>query len=78
MKEFFDYVFARIPNFGKTRALMIGDSLSSDMEGARRAGVDACWFNPQHKPRPQDIPIHYDIDSLPCLLEIAQNGSGTK
>ena len=57
---------------------MIGDSLSSDMEGARRAGVDACWFNPQHKPRPQDIPIHYDIDSLPCLLEIVQNPSGTK
>ncbi|MCI6349175.1 MAG: YjjG family noncanonical pyrimidine nucleotidase [Negativibacillus massiliensis] len=78
MKEFFDYVFARIPDFDKTRALMIGDSLSSDMEGARRAGVDACWFNPQHKPRPQDIPIHYDIDSLPRLLQIVQNGSGTK
>ena len=28
MKEFFDYVFARIPDFDKTRALMIGDSLA--------------------------------------------------
>ena len=31
--EYFDYVFDRIPDFHKEQALLIGDSLSSDMQG---------------------------------------------
>ena len=74
-KEFYDYVFARIPDFAKSRALMVGDSLSSDMEGARNAGVDACWYNPKGKTAPPDLlapagPIRYEIRELMELVEI--------
>ena len=74
-KEFYDYVFARIPDFAKSRALMVGDSLSSDMEGARNAGVDACWYNPKGKTAPSDLlaptgPIRYEIRELMELAEI--------
>ena len=48
-KEYFDYVFERIPGFEKEKAIMIGDSLSSDIAGANNAGVKACWYNPAGK-----------------------------
>lgn len=45
-KTFFRYVFAAIPAFEPAKALMIGDSLSSDIAGGANAGIDTCWFNP--------------------------------
>lgn len=46
-KGFFDYVFAHIKNFDKSRAVLIGDSLSSDILGANNAGITGIWFNPK-------------------------------
>ena len=34
-------------------ALMIGDGITSDMAAANAAGMDAYWFNPRRKPRPE-------------------------
>ena len=36
-----------IPGFEKERALLIGDSLTSDMLGAQNAGIDSMWYCPQ-------------------------------
>ena len=33
-------------------AVMVGDSWSADVEGARAAGIRAVWFNPQRVPAP--------------------------
>lgn len=44
-KEFFDAVANRIPEFNPKEALVIGDSLSSDIKGGNNAGIDTCWFN---------------------------------
>ena len=52
-------------------ALMVGDSLTSDMLGANRAGVDACWYNPKNKPLAGDVHITYEIKELRELLPIA-------
>ncbi|KAA9021576.1 YjjG family noncanonical pyrimidine nucleotidase [Niallia endozanthoxylica] len=49
MKEYFDYVFARISDFSAEKTLIIGDSLSSDIKGGNQAGIDTCWFNPNEK-----------------------------
>lgn len=46
-KGFFDHVFSHIKNFDKSRAVLVGDSLSSDVLGANNAGVTAIWFNPK-------------------------------
>lgn len=40
----FDQLFAEYPGIPRSRAVMIGDSLSTDMQGARRAGIDALWI----------------------------------
>lgn len=59
---YFDYCFSHIPDFSPASALIIGDSLSSDIRGGKNAGIATCWFNPSHKenltgPRP-DFEIH--------------------
>lgn len=43
-KEFFDYVKNHIPAFDEKKTLVIGDSLSSDIQGGVMAGLDTCWF----------------------------------
>ena len=71
-KEFFDRSFAMIPDFDPSQAMIIGDSLTSDMRGGINAGITTCWYNPKHKPRRADIPVDYEIDDLlelPRLLE---------
>lgn len=44
-------------------ALMVGDSLSSDIQGAINAGIDCCWFNPKRLPR-EGYDINYEISDL--------------
>jgi 2-haloacid dehalogenase len=70
MKEFFDYVFARIPYFEVTEALIIGDSLSADIMGGELAGMDTCWFNPNMKPNHSDSNPTYQIQKLEELKGI--------
>ena len=70
MKEFFDYVFVRIPQFDVKQALIIGDSLSADIKGGELAGLDTCWFNPNMKPNVTDISPTYQIQKLEELKGI--------
>ncbi|MCQ6282265.1 YjjG family noncanonical pyrimidine nucleotidase [Bacillus sp. EB600] len=70
MREFFDYVFARIPNFSVEKGLIIGDSLSSDIKGGQQAGLDTCWFNPEMKPNDSKIVPTFQIKRLDELYRI--------
>ena len=54
-----------------SRALMIGDSLTSDILGANRAGVDACWFNPRHAARTEEVHIEYEIHAVSEMPAVA-------
>lgn len=44
--RYFEYVEAHIDGFDKSRALVIGDSLSSDIAGGVGYGIDTCWYAP--------------------------------
>ena len=48
----------------KARALMLGDSLSSDIAAAANAQVDACWYNPKGMENKKGLPVAYEIRSL--------------
>jgi len=50
--------------------LFIGDSITSDMAGADRAGIDFCWFNPGSQKAPEQYCFKYEIRELTELLEI--------
>lgn len=62
--SFFDHCFARIPNFKKEEAIIIGDSLTSDIRGGNNAGIKTCWFNPAHAPEKTGIRADYQVDEL--------------
>lgn len=67
---FFDACFAAIPGLPRQEALMVGDSLTSDIRGGRNAGMAACWFNPQKKPGRKDIRPDFEIHSLEELPQL--------
>lgn len=67
---YFDYVFHAVPGLARDNALVIGDSLTSDIQGANNAGLPCCWFNPKGQPRPQGLRIDYEIRTLEELYAI--------
>jgi len=71
-KAYFDACFARIPGFDPDRAMIVGDSLTSDIRGGNNAGIKTCWVNPGHLPGHPEIHVDYEIEALrelPALLE---------
>ena len=68
-RAFFQRCFARILDFQPEQALMVGDSLTSDIRGANGAGMAACWLNPRHEARLPDVTVDYEIRALAELRE---------
>ncbi len=66
-RAFFDAVEAQIPYFDARDTLVVGDSLTSDIQGGINAGIDTCWFNRKGEQIPADMPINYVISSLQDL-----------
>ena len=66
-REFFDACFAQIPGFEREKAIMVGDSLTSDILGGIRSGLRTCWLNPNHLPVRPEITPDFVIESLPQL-----------
>ena len=67
---FYEKIGARIPNFNKNHALMIGDSLSADIQGGNNAGIDTIWYNPHHLENKSLAQPTYEVDSYQALLEL--------
>ena len=71
-KAYFDGCFAKIPNFDRRKAMIVGDSLSSDIRGGKNAGIYTCWVNPKGKTtKPEDQP-DYEIKSIAKLEELLE------
>ena len=66
-KDYFDTAIAQIPGFDPAKAMMVGDSLTSDIKGGINAGIRTCWVNPNHAPADPKIPADYEIESLSQL-----------
>ena len=69
-KEFFDACFQQIPGFLPEDAIIIGDSLTSDIKGGNIAGVKTCWYNPGGKTPDIDVKIDFEITRLSEVLDI--------
>jgi 2-haloacid dehalogenase len=69
---YFERCFAAVPGFSPETAVIVGDSLTSDIRGGLNAGIRTLWFNPEgHEPR-EDIRPHGifgALSELPALLE---------
>ncbi len=64
---YFETCFSRIPGFRRDRAMMVGDSLTSDIQGGITAGIRTCWINPQGLPYPQNMKPDYILPALSGL-----------
>lgn len=64
---YFERCFARIPGFDVQKAMIVGDSLSSDILGGIQVGMATCWVNRDGKPAKADIKPDYEIQSLSQL-----------
>ena len=71
-KAYFDACFAQIPGFDRTKAMMVGDSLSSDIKGGINAGIATVWVNPSHGDC-GDIRPNYQIEALSQLEELLES-----
>lgn len=69
--RYFDAVFAQIP-FSRPECLIVGDSLTSDIQGGSNAGVDTCWYNPGFKVAVGLKPT-YEIHVLNELKDVLNN-----
>ena len=71
-KEYFARSFAQIPDFDPKKAMIVGDSLTSDILGGINAGIATCWVNPDHKPGKPEIKADYEIEGLHQLEELLE------
>ena len=68
-REYFEACYALIPDFDPSRAIMVGDSLTSDILGGKNGGLPTVWVNPRHE-APGDIVPDYEIESITQLEEL--------
>ena len=68
-KAFFDCCFSEIDKITPKETVMIGDSLTADIEGGLNYGMQTIWFNKDKKPF-GDIMPHFTICSLNQVKEL--------
>lgn len=66
--EFFDFVLNDLNIINKEEVLIIGDSLSSDIQGGINSGIDTMWYNP--KGLQSNINYTYQIENYDEFFEI--------
>ena len=50
--------------------LMVGDSLSSDIQGGTDSGIDTCWYNPSGRPSDSPVRPTFEVARLSALMEV--------
>jgi len=68
--EFFDICLSRIAPLKKEELVMIGDSLTADIDGGTKYGIATCWFNHDKEEVPADLKADYIVDSLSDIKNI--------
>ena len=66
---YFDYAF-RMTGADPRHTLMIGDNFQTDILGAKGAGLDVMWFNPQPEENKATESVNYEIKHLLEIKEL--------
>lgn len=69
-RKIFDNALRTLGVENREHVLMVGDSLTSDVQGGVNAGLDTCWLNASHAENPGKICPTYEIASLAELYPI--------
>ena len=68
-EAFFERVAGAIPDYDKDKAVIIGDSLTADIQGGINAGIDTIWMNLAAKENKTAIKPTVEVRSYAELLE---------
>ena len=68
--DFFDKIANQVHDFHPSSALMIGDSLTADIQGGNNAGIDSVWFNPSNIVNETPAVPTYQVKSYEEILKI--------
>lgn len=71
-REFFAAVEKSVKGFNKEKAVVIGDSLTSDIKGANLSGLDCVWLNAKNLPLPPEYKANYIILKLEEVLDVIE------
>ena len=66
---FYEKIGQQIAGFSKEKTLMIGDSLTADIQGGNNAGIDTIWYNPHHLENKTQAQPTYEVHSYKDLLD---------
>ncbi len=72
-KAYFDYIFADLGVTDKSRVIILGDSLTSDMQGGRNAGIATCRYLREGKPDGNPL-CDYEITSYGEFFRVLDKG----
>ena len=68
--KFFEKVILEVGIKDLKEALIIGDSLTSDIQGGHNIGIDTCWYNPKNEENTTLLNPTYTIGNLHELENI--------
>ena len=68
--DFFAPVLRALGEPDRSRVLMVGDNLLTDIQGGILAGLDTAWFNPKHLPGDPAISPTWEADNFPALQDL--------
>ena len=71
---FFEKVFSEICPDDRSKVMIVGDSLTSDIRGGMNAGIKTCWYNPEKRPVPGNYRIDYVISDLHEVIALLDAG----
>ena len=69
-RKIFDTALRTLGVENREHVLVVGDSLTSDIQGGINAGLDTCWLNRDHAENPGQVNPTYEIDQLEQLYQI--------
>ena len=70
-RAYFEACYREIPGFDPKKAIMVGDSLTSDIQGGKNGGMRTVWVNPGHRACGEIVP-DCEIESIAQLEKLLE------
>ncbi|MGG7177358.1 YjjG family noncanonical pyrimidine nucleotidase [Clostridium paraputrificum] len=71
--KIFELALKNINHIDKSKVLMIGDSLTSDIQGGINFRIDTCWYNPNKVKNETSIKPTYEVSNFNELKDLLLN-----
>lgn len=69
---FFNAVFDAVQPSNLSEVMIVGDSLTSDIQGGINARIQTCWYNPDQREVPSGYNIDYIISDLHEVIQLVE------